>query len=296
MPVDLSCEPFQVSSTSEEQRRGWFSRFRTGPVAFRMRTKKLDVEPHGGPLSIKAVFRGSETYLFDNRRVRVASGEILIVAPGTIYASSIDTPVETDSFSVFIPANLLEGESSGQIGRFLDGGLAAVNLVGQQRLRRCLTHLSHALEEDDALAKDEGFSFLLNELGTTCGALGKSCETIDARTSARRAELLRRVLRARALIDEDPCKTLALAELSAEACLSPYHLLRVFKAAFGQTPGQYLTAQRMKRAGELLSVGKEHTISAVASDCGYSNASAFCRAFRRHWGCSPAAMHPTRAK
>lgn len=296
MSVDFSYEPFQVSSTNEEQRRAWFGRFRTGPVAFRMRTKKLDVEPHGGPLSIKAVFRGSETYLFENRRVRVAPGEILIVAPETIYASSINTPIETDSFSVFIPANLLEGEGSGQIGRFLDGGLAAVNLVGQLRLQRCLTHLSVALEGDDALAKDEGFACLLNELGASCDALGGSCETIDARTSARRAELLRRALRARALIDTDPCRALPLADLSTEACLSPYHLLRVFKAAFGQTPGQYLTAQRMKRAGELLSVGKEHTISTVARDCGYSNASAFGRAFRRHWGCSPAAMHPTRAK
>lgn len=296
MPVDFSYEPFQVSSTSEEQRRARFSRFRTGPVAFRLRTKKLDVEPHAGPLSIKAVFRGSETYLFDNRRVRVAPGEMLIVAPETIYASSIDTPIETDSFSVFIPANLLGGEGSGQIGRFLDRGLEAVNLGGQVRLHQCLTNLSLALEGDDEMARDEGFACLLDELGVSCDALGKSCETIDARTSGRRAELLRRALRARALIDAGPCRALPLAELAAEACLSPYHLLRVFKAAFGQTPGQYLTAQRMKHAGKLLSIGKEQTVADIANDCGYSNASAFGRAFRRHWGYSPTAAHPARAK
>lgn len=51
-------------------------------MAFRMRTKRLHVEPHGG-LSVKAAFHGSETYLFANRRVRVA--------PGKTYASSINT-------------------------------------------------------------------------------------------------------------------------------------------------------------------------------------------------------------
>ena len=292
MPVDFSYEPFQVSSASEEQRLAWFRRFKAGPVAFRMRTKKLDVEPHGGPLSIKAVFRGSETYFFDSRRVRVAPGEMLIVAPETIYASSIDTPIETDSFSVFIPANLLGGEGSGQIGRFLDRGLEAVNLGGQVRLYQSLKNLSAALAGDDEMAREEGFACLLGELGGSCDALGKSCETIDARTPGRRAELLRRALRAKALIDADPCRTLSLAELSAEACLSPYHLLRVFKAAFRQTPAQYMTAQRMEYAGELLSSKKEQTVAAVAKDCGYSDASAFARAFRRHWGYPPTAAHP----
>lgn len=296
MPVDISHEPFQVLSSGEEERRNWFGRLEAGPVAFRMRMKRLEVEPHGGPLSIKAVFRGSETYLFDNRRVRVVPGEILVVAPETIYASSINTPVETDSFSVFIPAHLLAGEGDGQIGRFLHGGLEAMNLAGQFRLHENLANLSRALETENRLVIDEGFVCLLEQLGVSCGVLSKSCDAIDAGTPARRAELLRRVLRAKAMIDADPCRALLLSDLSAEACLSPYHLLRVFKTAFGQTPGQYLTAQRMKRAGQLLSMGRERTIVAIANDCGYSNPSAFGRAFRRYWGCAPAAMHSVLAK
>ncbi len=291
MPVDFSHEPFQVSSSSDEERHTWFDRFRTGPVAFHTRTKRLDVEPHGGPFSIKAVFHGSETYHFANRRVRVAPGEILIVAPETIYASSINTPVETNSFAVFIPGHLLGGNCDSQIGRFLDRGLGALNLVGQLHLHQCLANLSTALEEDSELAIDEGFTCLLNEIGLSCGTLGTSSEKIDARKPARRAELLRRVLRAKALIDADPCRALPLADLATEACLSPYHLLRVFKAAFGKTPGQYLTARRMERAGELLAAGREQTIAAVANDCGYSNPSAFARAFRRHWGHAPVALH-----
>ncbi|WP_439632182.1 hypothetical protein [Shinella sp.] len=35
---------------------------------------------------IKAVFHGSETYIFASRRVRVGPGEILVIATETIYA------------------------------------------------------------------------------------------------------------------------------------------------------------------------------------------------------------------
>ena len=46
---------------------------------------------------------------------------------------------------------------------------------------------------------------------------------------------------------------LTLEDLSAEADLSVYHLLRSFRAAFGETPHEYLTRMRLERAKELLS-------------------------------------------
>lgn len=64
------------------------------------------------------------------------------------------------------------------MSRFLDRGLDTLNLVRQFRLHRCLTNLSSALEGDNELAIDEGFACLLNEVGSSCGTLSKSCEKI----------------------------------------------------------------------------------------------------------------------
>ncbi|MEU9547153.1 helix-turn-helix transcriptional regulator [Streptomyces mirabilis] len=40
--------------------------------------------------------------------------------------------------------------------------------------------------------------------------------------------------------------------VASYAGYSRYHFVRAFKAAYGQTPGQYLTHRRIERAGEML--------------------------------------------
>ena len=86
----------------------------------------------------------------------------------------------------------------------------------------------------------------------------------------------------------------SLAELAREACLSEFHLLRVFKQAFGTTPARYLERCRMDKARTLL-LGTELPIADVAASCGYSNLSAFGRAFRRAWGNSATVVREERS-
>ncbi|WP_422743413.1 helix-turn-helix transcriptional regulator [Mycobacterium sp. WMMD1722] len=78
----------------------------------------------------------------------------------------------------------------------------------------------------------------------------------------------------------------ALADLARAAHLSKYHFLRAFKATVGVTPHRYLTDLRMDRAAELLST-RRHTVSAVASMCGYASAGRFTAVFREHYGVTP---------
>jgi AraC family transcriptional regulator len=71
------------------------------------------------------------------------------------------------------------------------------------------------------------------------------------------------------------------------AGLSPNHLLRMFKQAFGQTPHQYLTARRLERARHLLA----HTDQPVTEIClsvGFASLGAFSWLFHRRVGVSPA--------
>lgn len=62
---------------------------------------------------------------------------------------------------------------------------------------------------------------------------------------------------------------IGLDDLAREAHLSKFHFLRAFKATMGTTPHRYLTQMRMERAAEILA-SKRHTVSAVASMCGYA--------------------------
>jgi quercetin dioxygenase-like cupin family protein len=91
---------FQAQSASAETRDEYVRLFNSSVVAFHLRTRRLDVEPHSGGLSIKTVFSGRERYWFGDQASVVCPGEVLLVNPGETHASEIRSPVETDSFLV----------------------------------------------------------------------------------------------------------------------------------------------------------------------------------------------------
>lgn len=94
------------------------------------------------------------------------------------------------------------------------------------------------------------------------------------------------LLRARALIDARPDEELDLAALAAAAHFSPWHFLRLFRAAYGETPHQYLTRRRIERAKELL-VGTDLSVTDVCLAVGYSSLGSFSMLFRRYAGRPP---------
>jgi AraC family transcriptional regulator len=79
---------------------------------------------------------------------------------------------------------------------------------------------------------------------------------------------------------------ISLAALSREAGLSRFHLLRLFKRAYGETPLKRLTRMRIEEARRRLLV-RGPSIAEIALDCGYENAANFATAFRRVQGVTP---------
>jgi AraC family transcriptional regulator len=79
---------------------------------------------------------------------------------------------------------------------------------------------------------------------------------------------------------------LTLAQIAAEAHLSVYHFIRVFRAATGETPHRYLTKLRIERARELLA-DRDLTIAQVARRCGFAGPGALSTAFLAHVGVRP---------
>ncbi|WP_410671716.1 helix-turn-helix domain-containing protein [Amycolatopsis sp. cmx-4-68] len=85
---------------------------------------------------------------------------------------------------------------------------------------------------------------------------------------------------------------LSLADMAAAAELSPFHFLRVFKTATGQTPYRYLTRIRVERACRHLERG-ELSVTEIAQVCGFATPSRFASAFRTQIGLSPSAYRAT---
>lgn len=75
-------------------------------------------------------------------------------------------------------------------------------------------------------------------------------------------------------------------EIAEAAGLSRYHFTRVFTAAEGIPPGEYLRAVRVERAASLLR-SSDLSVKEVAARCGFYDATYFCKVFRRAMGVSP---------
>ena len=90
-----------------------------------------------------------------------------------------------------------------------------------------------------------------------------------------------------AFMRENLGSPVSLEMLAREAGVSRFHLLRLYKKHYGQTPLKRLTMLRMEEAKRLLRRGGE-PVTAIAAKCGYENPSHFATAFRRTVGVSPA--------
>lgn len=79
---------------------------------------------------------------------------------------------------------------------------------------------------------------------------------------------------------------IALQDLAKVACLSRFHLIRMFKQVYGETPYSWLTRLRISRARQQLASGDE-PIANIGIDCGFNSQTHFAATFRRLVGVSP---------
>ncbi|HYD94822.1 MAG TPA: AraC family transcriptional regulator [Noviherbaspirillum sp.] len=81
-------------------------------------------------------------------------------------------------------------------------------------------------------------------------------------------------------------KPVTLGMLADIACLSEYHLARMFRISFGMPPHAWIAARRLDRARALLKASAV-PLQQVADACGYANLSHFSHRFRAGVGLSP---------
>ena len=79
---------------------------------------------------------------------------------------------------------------------------------------------------------------------------------------------------------------LTLERLAAEACISKFHFVRLFRERVGQSPHRYLAELRLDAAQRML-ISSELSIAEIALECGYSTATHFSTSFARRFGTSP---------
>jgi AraC-like DNA-binding protein len=92
--------------------------------------------------------------------------------------------------------------------------------------------------------------------------------------------------RARDLIDRHFAEPLDLDAMARAAGFSRYHFARGFTAAYGETPGQYLTRRRIERAQDLLR-SANLSVTEICHLVGFTSLGSFSARFSALVGVSP---------
>jgi AraC-like DNA-binding protein len=105
---------------------------------------------------------------------------------------------------------------------------------------------------------------------------------------------LRQLRLAKDAMDRDWAQPLDLDAVAAQAGYSRAHFVRSFKAAYGTTPGRYLSRRRVERACELLRAA-DLSVTEICVLVGFSSLGTFSALFKRCTGLTPSAYRAQHA-
>ncbi len=246
--------------------------------------------------SLKWMARGRASYSVGRQRHTLEGDRLLMLAPCHPYEVTVDEPGGAESFCLFIPhavaasmwaavtrpcAELLAAPDEGEVPEFPD-----VVVGGWGELLSRLRALRAALRT--GTASPESAQLLFLDALRSIRSLRDGGARLPALKSTTRAELVRRLQRARDYIDARLPEVRPLREIARVACLSPFHLQRCFAIAFGESPAVYASRRRLEQAAHLIATTRRPLVE-IAADVGFSSQTAFTRSFRRWRGVSPGA-------
>jgi AraC family transcriptional regulator len=219
-----------------------------------------------------------------NRRENSAKGDIAFVpadAPAMLRFGS-DDPERVISYSylIFEPSYLADLALSNGIGGPLDFiPTFATPDPFLHEIAGALTSPSRVKDPAESL-------FIESLLNAACARILHTYAEVRYRLSGPPRLTDDQLRRAIDYIHDHIGEALDLGSISRAAGLSAFHFARLFKAATGDSPFQFVTRTRMERAKELLRKTRL-PISDIAERVGYQQPSHFSGRFRSLLGCSP---------
>ncbi len=236
---------------------------------------------------IVILISGSVNYMVEGTDYSLKPWDILLVRHHMIHKAVIDVTEPYERIIIYL--------DSAYVDRFApEGGLMDCFAAAEQR-RFCLIRpeqceideLSGSLERLEGTINDTAFGAELMR-GTMLTQLLVQLNRIMQRDTSRESgtvEYNEKIALALSYINENLTKQMSVDELAAMCYLSRYHFMRLFKSQTGCTVHNYIRQKRLVLAARLIREGM--SASNAAAECGFSDYSAFHRAFTQTFGVSP---------
>ena len=244
---------------------------------------------------ITSMLRGKKVmHLFDKQGFDYTPGQTVIVPPAV--TMKIDFPEATD----------------------LNPTQCIALAIDNEQIQKTISYLNEFFPKEDRNSKwllnydeyhfynNEEIAYLINKVIRICSEKSKEKDVLADLTLK---ELLVRIMQSQNLktlndeiatnhnplayvigyIKANLNEKISIDSLSNKACMSKATFHRLFKRELGISPNDYILAEKMNRAKELLSL-PGNKIAAISYDLGFSDSNYFIRAFKKIVGVTPGAF------
>lgn len=236
---------------------------------------------------IVILISGSVNYMVEGTDYSLKPWDILLVRHHMIHKAAIDLSVPYERIIIYLDSAYVE--------RFApEAGLMDCFAAAEKR-RYCLMRpdaggverLKEALERLEKTQGDELFGAqllrgtMLVQLLVLINRIALSDNSREKNTS----ESGGKIAPALSYINENLTRELSIDDMAAMCYMSRYYFMRLFKTQTGCTVHNYIRQKRLVLAARLIREGM--SASAAAAECGFSDYSAFHRAFTKTFRVSP---------
>ena len=233
-----------------------------------------------GPTSIRAVWRGTESYLIGRRLLCVDDDAYLVINGRREHSIVGQRRDGVESLTIFF--------SSETRRAFSDRDLFAEHLRPHDDLvTPCLRTLLDARRS--GVGDNDWYAQQVRQLYAGLVAaddeLHRMATAFAPASLPTRTELLRRVMTATDYVNSNYTSAITLDDIASAASLSKYHLARLFRTLHGVSPAAYLRLKRI-RAAERMIERSDADLAEIAERSGFGSRWSMFRELRRRRGMS----------
>jgi len=230
--------------------------------------------------ALGCIERGAMEFHYLGRRHVAAAGQVNLVVPGETHDGHAAAPSGW-AYAMFYFEPEVLAQVAAQISPRLDRPHFKAGVIDDPELARRV-RLAQALAADPVAPTLARESALMAAFALWVARHAEGRAQPGPPGKERRAVRL-----ARELLDARCAEDVSVAQLAEAAGLSPFHLIRVFRAQLGLPPHAYLVQARVNLAKALLRGPMR--LADVAAAAGFADQSHLTRLFKRQVGCTPGA-------
>ena len=250
------------------------------------------IDPHPDPDTFKLHNHASyEIYYFISGKViffiegneySLSSGDLLIMRSTEAHYITVDPTLPYERFTLHFLSNMIYGmDGGGELLKAFEKREAGKgNLFREKDFRNgtcgaIIANLMQPAESNPRLQAVTNLYALLNEIRLAYEAKGTE-------KTREKESIAYNII---SYINSHLEQQLALDDICSRFFISKAQLCRIFKMTTGTTVGGYIAVKRLTAARERMREGIPATKAYM--ECGFNDYSAFYRAYKKQFGCSP---------